>query len=95
LNNTFSHIRTNLFSILSFSSFLFTKHKIFLSLLGTPPRPLLEIVHLVQWKLEILPSNQWPPHPSWTNENREWFSHLWKLGWESLCPMKHEGGSIL
>jgi hypothetical protein len=23
--------------------------------------------------VEILPSNQWPPHPSWTNGNRKWF----------------------
>ncbi len=34
-------------------------------------------------------------HPSWTNENRKWFSLLWNLGWESLCPMKHEEGFIL
>jgi hypothetical protein len=41
--------------------------------------------------LEILPPNQWALHPSWTNENRKWFSHLWKLKWESLCPMKKRG----
>jgi hypothetical protein len=51
--------------------------------------PSLSLFPLSNGSIEILPSNQWPPHPSWSNENQKWFSLLWNLGWESLCPMKH------
>jgi hypothetical protein len=36
--------------------------------------------------MEILPSNQWPSHPSWINENREWFNFLMKFRMKILMP---------
>jgi hypothetical protein len=33
----------------------------------------LSLFSLSNGSLEILPSNQWPPHRSWTNENWWWF----------------------
>jgi hypothetical protein len=44
--------------------------------LPTFHHPFLSLFSLSNGSLEILPSNQWPLHPSWTNENRWWFFSL-------------------
>ncbi len=71
----FTH--NNYFSIHTFILLLFLR-KTKNSKNSFPPSfswPVLELVLLVQWKLwKILPSNQWPPYLSWTNENRELFT---------------------
>jgi hypothetical protein len=36
--------------------------------------------------VEIFPSNQWPPHPSWTNKNREWFDFPMDFRMRILVP---------
>jgi hypothetical protein len=81
----------------SFSSFVpsgLKKHTPSIHLVSFP-WPLLELIPLVQWKLEILPSNQWPPYPSRANENWKWFALQLILRWKFLGPMKHKKYSIL
>ncbi len=69
MNNTFPHIRTNLFLTHSFSSFPFPQHKILLFPLVSLHDLSLNLFPLSNGSFEILPSNQWPPHPSRANEN--------------------------
>jgi hypothetical protein len=55
----------------------------------------LSLFPLSNGSFEILPSNQWPPHPSRANDNWEWFSLQFILRWELLRPMRHKKYSIL
>ncbi len=83
----FSHIPSLPFSFSQpkrLPSSLVSFHDLSLSLFPLPNR-----------SLKILPSNQWPPHPSRTNENWKWFALQLILGWEFLGPMKHKKKSIL
>ncbi len=36
--------------------------------------------------VKILPFNQWPPHPSWTNENWKWFDPPMKFRMKFFVP---------
>jgi hypothetical protein len=84
MNNTSSHITTSSLFTHSFSSFSQKKHKIQKTLLTQVFSPCpMEVV-------EILPSNQYSLHPSWTNEDWEWLAFQWNLGWEFLCPLDWE-----
>jgi hypothetical protein len=55
----------------------------------------LSLFPLSNESFEILPSNQWTPHPSRADENWEWFALQLILGWEFLGPMRHKKYSIL
>ncbi len=95
MNNTFPHIRTNIFLTHSFSSFLLPPTQdTHLSLVSFHDLS-LSLFPLSNGNFEILPSNQWPSHPSRTNENWEWFALQLILGWEFLGPMRHKKYSIL
>ncbi len=92
---TFPHIRTNFFSHIHSPPFLFFPHKIFLSPLVSFHDLSLSLFPLSNESFEILPSNQWTPHPSRADENWEWFALQLILGWEFLGPMRHKKYSIL
>ncbi len=84
MNHPFPHIKTKFSLTHSSSSFSSQKtHKILLcrceASLPTFHHPSLNLFSLSNGSLEILPSNQWPPHRSWTNENRWWFSSPMEL----------------
>jgi hypothetical protein len=75
MNHLFSHIKTNFFLTHSSSSFSSRKtHKILFgkceASLLTFHHPSLSLFSLSNGSLEIFPSNQWPLHRLWTNENR-------------------------
>jgi hypothetical protein len=53
--------------------------------------PSLSLLSLSNGSLEILPSNQWPLHPSWTNENREWFFSPMEIRMRILMPNETRG----
>jgi hypothetical protein len=55
----------------------------------------LNLFPLSNGSFKILPSNQWPPHPSRVNVNWEWFALQLILRWEFLGPMRHKKYSIL
>ncbi len=97
MNNTFPHVRTNfiLFSHIPSLPFSFPQ-------LQRLPSPLvnlhdfsLSLFPLLNGSFEILPSNQWPLHPSKAKEIWEWFAFQLILGWEFLGPMRHKKNSIL
>jgi len=90
MNDTFPHIRTNLFFTHSFSSFPLPQHKILLSPSVNLHNLSLSLFPLSNGSFEILPSNQRPPHLSRANENWEWFALQLILGWEFLGPMRHK-----
>jgi len=71
MNNTFPHIRTNLFLTHSFFSFSLPPTQKNPLSLGKLPYPFLELIPLVQWKLRNLPLQLWPFHPLRANENWE------------------------
>ncbi len=83
----FSHIHS--------PPFFFFPHKILLSPLANLHDLSLSLFPLSNESFEILPSNQWPLHPSRANENWEWFALQLILGWEFFGPMRHKKYFIL
>jgi len=92
MNNTFPHKKY----------FLIFFHTFFLFLFPFPnpkrlPSPLvslhdlsLSLYPLPNGSFKILPSNQWPFHPSKANKNWEWFALQLILRREFLGPMRHK-----
>jgi hypothetical protein len=63
MNNTLPHIKINLFLTHSFYSLLLPPTQHTPLPLSKPPGPSMSLFPLTNGSFEILPSNQWPPHP--------------------------------
>ncbi len=92
MKNTFPYLRTNLFLTFPLSYVVFPQNTRYSS---SPLVPLLELTSLSNGSWKSFPPINGPliPHEPMKIEND--FSLQWKWGWEYLCPMKHEGCSIL
>jgi hypothetical protein len=75
--------------------FSFPQHKILFSPLVSLHDLSLNLFSLSNGSFEILPFNQWSPHPLRANENWKWFALQWIWGWKFLSPMRHKKNSIL
>ncbi len=89
--NTFPHIRTNFFFFSHIPSFPFSFpqfKRLPFPLVSFHDLP-LNLLPLPNGSFKILPSNQWPPHPSRANENWKWFALQLIFGLGFLGLMRH------